>query len=577
MRKKRVAVLVDNHCLRDTRVIKSAEAIAAKGYEVRVFCRDKRLPVGDSKLNGVQYQRNWVKTLYYAQNLKSQWTSLKLFLFQMPGGMFSKLTFCFTAFLLSVAYSMKYVIDYILKWRKSNRKFRNQAAKVLQKNRNLRLKRLRKANRKFLQISWRLYYKSSQAFEKIRRYLSLSVASLLALIILIIPLTILGFLVGLALLYIMINRWIQSLGQPGLNVAQKKSDPYLREIKNKNKKKRFHARLLAILLNDKSDETYVSRIVKYRAARIYVSVRDSVAKYKPDLIHAHDLVNLPVGVFLARDIDAKLIYDAHELEVARDKPSHRRWKKEIRKLEGYFVKQADALITVSHGYAEIHTQIHMVEQPTIIYNTPDVINSKPVKVNIRQEIGITNDTPLALYVGGLKIARGLPFFLEAAVDIPDLHIVACGPRTVKAEESFRLVASELGIANRFHMVGPIEQSYLLDYIRSANFSIMPTQNIGLSYIEALPNKFFESILCGVPIMVGKEISGMAKLTEKYGLGTLVQQDDPRDIACEMRKLLAQSDNVRQHIESQRLAKKFGWNAQVSKLLALYTKLLSEKV
>ena len=126
------------------------------------------------------------------------------------------------------------------------------------------------------------------------------------------------------------------------------------------------------------------------------------AKYKPDLIHAHDLVNLPVGVFLARDIDAKLIYDAHELEVARDKPSHRRWKKEIRKLEGYFVKQADALITVSHGYAEIHTQIHMVEQPTIIYNTPDVINSKPVKVNIRQEIGITNDTPLALYVGGLK-------------------------------------------------------------------------------------------------------------------------------------------------------------------------------
>ena len=98
MKKKRIAVLVDNNCIRDNRVIRSSEAMAAAGYEVRVFCRDKRKSIGDSKINGVNYERNLVSTLYYSQNIKSQWISLKLLLFKMPGSFFAKFNFCLTAF-----------------------------------------------------------------------------------------------------------------------------------------------------------------------------------------------------------------------------------------------------------------------------------------------------------------------------------------------------------------------------------------------------------------------------------------------------------------------------------------------
>lgn len=576
--RKRVAVLVDNFCLRDNRVIKSSEAMAAQGYEVRVFCRDGRKPIGDYPVNGVAYERNWVATLYYAQNLKSQWHSLRTFLFRMPGGFFAKFNFLVTAFLLMVAYAAKFVIDAVQKRRKEFTRERNKKSKRIHNQQTKAVRKLRKAKKvkfkKPRELLMRVRFKSYRGWRKYGVKVLIGLGLLLVGIIAFIPALIGGLIIGLALLWVLTNRFIQGIGQPEMNIAQKKAEQTTADNEPKPKK-RIHARLLAILLSDKSDEAYVNRITKFRAARIYESTREAVMAFKPDLIHAHDLVNLPVGYYLGQDTGAKVIYDAHELETARDKPSHKRWKKSILKLEGHFAKKVDGIVTVSHGLSRIISETHKVPEPVIVYNTPDVSGSVPIDVNVRQEIGIGDDVPLGLYVGGLKITRGLPFFLEAMVQIPDMHFAACGPRTKKAEEDFTALAQSLGISDRFHMVGPVAPEYLLDYIAPCDFSIMPTQNIGLSYVYALPNKFFESMLSGIPIIVGHDIIEMADLLDKYQLGKKVKQNEPDDIARAMREFIAEKAAGAPRPDAHRLTDTFGWQSQIAKLAELYSSLIGK--
>ena len=571
MKKKRIAVLVDNNCIRDNRVIRSSEAMAAAGYEVRVFCRDKRKSIGDSKINGVNYERNLVSTLYYSQNIKSQWISLKLLLFKMPGSFFAKFNFCLTAFLLIVAYLTKYSVDFLRKRYKTSVKAHNKKLTNINKEGTRRVKRLRKLKRVFFEYPVRIYTKFSIWFAKFSWFTSLFFIVFFIGIISFIPMLLLSILVGFSLTYVLIDRWLHSFGQPSLNAAQRKAETINKSAPKKSK--RLHAYLLGLLLSDKSDEAYVYRITKFRSARIYESVRERIIAFAPDLIHAHDLVNVPVGVFLAEDTSAKLIYDAHELETDRDKPSHRRWKKEIKVFEGFFAKKADAIITVSHGLAKEIKRVHGVSLPVVIYNTPDISVAETAPTKLRDDIGVSKDTPLGLYVGGLKITRGLPFFLEAVAQIPDLHFVVCGPRTAKAEVDFINLVKQLGIADRFHMVGPMEQKFLLDYIRTANFSVMPTQNIGLSYIYALPNKFFESMMANIPILIGRDIIEMAELVKERSLGALVEQENPEDIAKVIRDVIKRSDKISSKIASQKLNDEFGWLAQVTRLNKLYANLL----
>jgi len=571
MKKKRIAVLVDNNCIRDNRVIRSSEAMAAAGYEVRVFCRDKRKSIGDSKINGVNYERNLVSTLYYSQNIKSQWISLKLLLFKMPGSFFAKFNFCLTAFLLIVAYLTKYTVDFLRKRYKTSVKAHNKKLTNINKEGTRRVKRLRKLKRVFFEYPVRIYTKFSIWFAKFSWFTSLFFIVFFIGIISFIPMLLLSILVGFSLTYVLIDRWLHSFGQPSLNAAQRKAETINKSAPKKSK--RLHAYLLGLLLSDKSDEAYVYRITKFRSARIYESVRERIIAFAPDLIHAHDLVNVPVGVFLAEDTSAKLIYDAHELETDRDKPSHRRWKKEIKVFEGFFAKKADAIITVSHGLAKEIKRVHGVSLPVVIYNTPDISVAETAPTKLRDDIGVSKDTPLGLYVGGLKITRGLPFFLEAVAQIPDLHFVVCGPRTAKAEVDFINLVKQLGIADRFHMVGPMEQKFLLDYIRTANFSVMPTQNIGLSYIYALPNKFFESMMANIPILIGRDIIEMAELVKERSLGALVEQENPEDIAKVIRDVIKRSDKISSKIASQKLNDEFGWLAQVTRLNKLYANLL----
>jgi glycosyltransferase involved in cell wall biosynthesis len=93
----------------------------------------------------------------------------------------------------------------------------------------------------------------------------------------------------------------------------------------------------------------------------------------------------------------------------------------------------------------------------------------------------------------------------------------------------------------------------------------------------LPNKLFESIMAGVPVVVS-EANEQCRLTSAEGIGVCVDIDDPAAIAAACADLLSAPPDerraLRAHCRSVALAK-YTWQHTAVGLLELYTKLARE--
>ena len=89
------------------------------------------------------------------------------------------------------------------------------------------------------------------------------------------------------------------------------------------------------------------------------------------VVHAHDYPTLSPGATIARDLGARLVYDAHELWSAtnrsgRPEPIRRRLE---RSSEGTLSREADLVITVSEGAAAHLAEWHELDNVHVIRNS----------------------------------------------------------------------------------------------------------------------------------------------------------------------------------------------------------------
>jgi glycosyltransferase involved in cell wall biosynthesis len=317
-----------------------------------------------------------------------------------------------------------------------------------------------------------------------------------------------------------------------------------------------------------SDEVYVLRALIYRSLEIYYSCRKIVCDLKPDIIHAHDIVNLPAAIWLGNSLGAKVIYDAHELEVFRNTPRGQQWRNVVYKLERYFISQAEVVITVSQGYANELSELYPGIVPKVVNNVPSYYGKHAHEgVDLRQLSNVPDEAGLAVFIGHLRIDRGIRVYLEGISRIPDLHLVICGPHK---DEACRILANDLevlGLNKRVHFAGHIPQRQLINTVASADFSIIPTQPTSKAIIAAMPNKFFESAFAGLPIIVDQRVNGMAGLVEAYHLGMCTLSSDRERLIADLLSMRRNHRILARQMKMHDFVTKFSWEAQTEALLS----------
>ena len=296
---------------------------------------------------------------------------------------------------------------------------------------------------------------------------------------------------------------------------------------------------------------------------------------RADLVHAMAYMGIPIGLALGRRDRAAVVYDARDIyvdarNIARLPAFARRLFAAIARR---WARQADRVMTVNRAYADVMAERFRVRLPAIVMNCSyRREHGEPGRL-FHESLGLARDGRVVLYHGGLSPDRGIEQLVGALAFLPaSVHAVflGYGPLQGLLEES----AGDAGLAGRLHVLRAVPPTELLDWVGSADVVAMPIQGTTLNHRLTTPNKLFEAMAVGVPV-VASDLPGMAAIVEGTGCGILCDPADPTDIARAIRALLDATPEERAARRSRTLAAAQGtysWEAQAEVLLEEYRRL-----
>lgn len=214
-----------------------------------------------------------------------------------------------------------------------------------------------------------------------------------------------------------------------------------------------------------------------------------------DCLNCHSIWVLPVSVMLKYMTKAKLIYDTHELET--ETVGNHGLKKYLAKfIERALIKQVDSIITVNESISNWYRKEYSLTKVHTVKNVPNKESNKNSKAfSLKAQLGLRPDDLLCIYQGLLAEGRGIEILLDAFAKTKKAHIVFLG--FGKFEE---IVKSAAARYTNIHFCEAVPPDQLLSVTSSADIGISLIENVCLSYYLSLPNKLFEYLVGGIPVI-----------------------------------------------------------------------------
>ena len=302
------------------------------------------------------------------------------------------------------------------------------------------------------------------------------------------------------------------------------------------------------------------------------SCSGSIVGWRADVVHIHDMVCLSGGYLAARKLGVPFIYDAHELETHTNYQLRRLTWLFIDRYQNALIRRAAKVVTVCESIAEWLSRKYGIDRPTVILNTPDLDaseNTGTCNETLRTHLGLPDSEKLAVYVGAVTIDRGLENCVEALQYAPGIHLALVGSRYSVTEELLVRLADQFGVSERLHLVDPVPGNLVVPFVRSATFSLIPIQNVCLSYYYCMPNKLLESVVGGLPVAIAR-LKELKSFLEKFPVGIEMDESSPKSIALAMQKLSEEADQYRPTDDQiSAIIRYYGWESQRAKLVRLY--------
>ncbi len=261
--------------------------------------------------------------------------------------------------------------------------------------------------------------------------------------------------------------------------------------------------------------------------RFWRAAAARVRKQHLDVIHCHDLDTLPAGWWLKARTGARLVYDAHEDYPAMMSlylPLPMVWA--LSWLERRLLRRVDHTITASTVFAD-KLRSQGIASVTTIGNYQslvpfDALDRSDVAA-ARSGLGLTPDDLVVAYIGGFTRNRQLLPLIEAAGDMPDVHVFLWGDGHQRAA----VESAVSGVPNARYL-GWLQAEHVPLYTRMADVIYYCLEPNYPGAIYNAPNTLSNAMAAGRPI-IANDVGDLGRIVRQTGCGVLLSDVVPGTI------------------------------------------------
>jgi glycosyltransferase involved in cell wall biosynthesis len=320
-----------------------------------------------------------------------------------------------------------------------------------------------------------------------------------------------------------------------------------------------------------SPPSWLRRALPFQLYRLVIlgSFLRALVRLGPEVVHAHDAAMLLPGMLGARLTGAQLVYDSHELATGvpyRDG----RWAAFVRAVERLGAPRAAAVITVTDGIADRMQRLYGLRQrPVVIRNVCDLLPPQSSPGALRSRLGV-GGAPLILHQGAPAPDRGGEQLIAAVAELRDAHLVFLGASPFAGfTQHLQAQAASAGLADRVHFLSSVPLAELLTQTADADVGVSLLQDTCDNHRLALPNKLFEYLAAGVPV-VASDLPEIRRLVIQEGVGWVTDPGQPAEIARTLSVALAASradPALRERVRE--VSARLTWTAERHRLASVY--------
>ena len=277
---------------------------------------------------------------------------------------------------------------------------------------------------------------------------------------------------------------------------------------------------------------------------------------KVNILLANDTDSLLANFLASKIRRKKLIFDAHEIFPEVPELAHRPSIKRVwERIENWIFPHLKYCYTVCQSISDYYNQkygIHM----KVVRNVP--YNSKYNEEKLLDYSG----KKIIIYQGALNFGRGLEWVIDAMPQVENAVLVIIGDGGICNDLKERV--NNLQLNEKVFFLGRISGSELYKYTPSADLGLCLLKNRGLNYYYSLPNRIFDYLHAGVPVLA-TDFPEIANIVKKYNTGVLINRYNPEYLAGVLNDFFAKEFDTSHFPE---IVQKFCWENEEKILLGI---------